>query len=158
MTGPYKQTLDTKTNVVNNITYYIVHARCERALVNLALAFDEMNRVSFLLLTPLSALPKQEIEHRAAEVATEFFQEKLTHVFSGFDPNLKSQLPADRLQALFTQVTNASGHFDHVIAAQKDRDLDFVDVLCQLQGGRVIVRVVYDFDMQINGFVITPGK
>lgn len=158
MTGRYKRTLDTKTNVVNNTTFYIVHAQCERALVNLALAFDEANRVSFILLTPLSALPKEEIEQRAVEVATEFFQEKFNDVFSGFDANLKNQLPLARLQALFTQVTNASGNFDHVIGGEKDRDLDVVDVHCTLQGGKAIVRVVFDFDMKINGFMVLPGK
>jgi hypothetical protein len=158
ITGPYKQTLDTKTNVVNNATFYIVHAQCERSLLNLALTFDDANRVSFLLLTPLSALPKSEIEHRAVALANEFFQEKFADVFSGFDANLKSQFTADQLQALFVRVTNTSGHFDHVIGGVKDRDLDVVDVLCQLQGGKAILKVAYDADMKINGLVIMPGK
>jgi hypothetical protein len=50
------------------------------------------------------------------------------------------------------------GHFDHVIGGVKDRDLDVVDVLCQLQGGKAILKVAYDADMKINGFVIMPGK
>jgi Protein of unknown function (DUF3887) len=158
VTGPYKQTVSTKTNVVNNITYYIVHAQCDKGFVNLALSFDEANRVAFVLVTPLSPLPKAEIEHRAAGVADQFFQEKFNDVFSGFDQNLKNQLPADRLQALFAQVTNATGHFDHVIGGVKDRDLDIVDVYCQLQGGKILIRIVYDPDMQMNGFMVMPAK
>jgi Protein of unknown function (DUF3887) len=158
ITGPYKQTLDTRANVVNSTTFYIVHAQCERALVNLALAFDEANRVSFILITPLSALPRSEIEHRAIKVATEFFQEKFNDVFSGFDANLKNQLSADRLQSFFMQATNTSGHFEHVTRGVKDRDLDIVDVLCELQGGKVIIRVAYDPDMKVNGFAVMPGK
>jgi hypothetical protein len=156
--GPYKQILDTKTNVVNNITFYIVHARFERSLVNLALTFDEANRVSYILITPLSALPRSEIEHRALGVVTDFFQEKFNDVFSGFDASLKSQISASQLQAFFMQVTNASGRFDHVVVATKDRDLDVVEVLCRLQGGRTTVRVAYDADMKIGGFWIMPGK
>jgi hypothetical protein len=158
MTGPYRRTLNTKTNVVNNTMFCIVHAQCEKALVNLALAFDETNRVSFILITPLSALPKSEIEHRAVEVATEFFQETFDDVFAGFDANLKNQLSAERLQSFFKQATNAAGHFDHVIRGEKDRDLDFVDVRCQMEGGKVIIRVAYDSDMKVNGFAIIPGK
>ena len=156
--GPYRQTLTTKTNVLNNNTYYIVHGQCEKALVNLALAFDATGRVSYLLITPLSSLPVTEIKHRATQVATAFFEEKFNDVYSGFDEPLKNQLPADRLQQFFSQVTTALGHFDHVVGQTKDRDLDIVDVLCQLQGGRATVRVAYDFDMKVNGFAITPAK
>lgn len=157
-TGACRQTLTTKTNVVNNVTYYIVHAQCEKALVNLALAFDDTGRVSFLLITPLSALPATEIKHRATQVATTFFGQKFNDVYSGFDESLKNQLSTERLQQLFTQVTTTLGHFDRVVAETKDRDLDIVDVLCQLQGGRATVRVAYDFDMKVNGFVIVPAK
>lgn len=158
MTGTYKQTISTKTNIVNNTTFYIVHARCEKALINLALAFDDASRVSFILITPLSALPKSEIEHRAAGIVSDFFQEKFDHVFSQFDDGLRGQLPAERLQPLFTQVTNAAGHFDHVIEQTKNQDLDFVDVICQMQGGRTNIRVAFDPDMRINAFFITPAK
>lgn len=158
ITGPYSQTLDTKTNLLNNTTYYIVHARCEKRPLNLVLSFDDANRVSFIFLTPLSALTKSEIEHRAVEIATEFFQEKFADVFSEFDANLKSQLTVNQLQSLFTQVSNASGTFGSVIGGVKNSDLDLVDVLCQLQGGKAIVRVAYDYDMKINGFVIMPSK
>jgi hypothetical protein len=37
-----------------------VHSQCEKALLNLALAFDDANRVSFVLLHAQSALPKRE--------------------------------------------------------------------------------------------------
>jgi hypothetical protein len=158
ITGPYKNTLSTRSNVVNNITYYIVHAQCDRGFVNLALSFDEANRVAFVLITPLSPLSKTEIERRAVRVAEKFLQGNFNDVFSGFDQNLKNNLPADRLQALFTQVTNAAGRFDHVIGGVKDRDLDIVDVYCQLQGGKVSIRVVFDPNMQLNGFMVTPAK
>jgi hypothetical protein len=62
-----------------------------KGLVNLALAFDDTGRVSFLLLTPLSPLPATEIEHRASQVATAFFQEKFNDVYSGFDEALNSR-------------------------------------------------------------------
>ena len=156
--GPYRQTLTTKTNVVNNITYYIVHGQCEKALVNLALAFDDTGRVSYLLITPLSALPATEIKHRATQIVTAFFEQKFQDVYSGFDESLKPQLPVERLQQFFSQVTTALGHFDHLVGETKDRDLDVVDVLCQLQGGKATVRVAYDFDLKVNGFAIIPAK
>jgi hypothetical protein len=158
ITGPYKRTIQTKTNIVNNTMFYIVHAECQKGLLNLALAFDPTNRVNYVLLTPLSALPKQEIERRATTVAKDFFEQKFNDVYSGFDQNLQSQLPADRLQGFFAQITNTAGTFDHVVGATKDRDLDIVDVVCQLQGGKVIIRVGYDPDMKTNGFVVLPGK
>jgi hypothetical protein len=156
--GPYRQTLTTKTNVVNNITYYIVHAQCEKALVNLALSFDDTGRVSFLLVTPLSPLSAAEIKHRATQVATAFFDQKFNDVYSGFDEPLKNQLPAGRLQQFFSQVTTTLGSFDRIAGESKDRDLDIVDVLCELQGGKATVRVAYDFDMKVNGFAIVPAK
>jgi hypothetical protein len=61
----YQRTISTKTNVVDNAMYYIVHAQCEKALVNLALAYDGASRISYILVTPLAPLPKNEIEHRA---------------------------------------------------------------------------------------------
>jgi alpha/beta superfamily hydrolase len=156
--GPYKQILDTKADILSNNTFYVVHAKFEKALVNLALTFDEANRVSFILITPLSALPRSEIEHRALEVATHFFQEKFNDVVSGFDATLKTQVSADQLRSFFMQMTNASGRFEHIIGGTKNRDLDVVDVLCQLQGGKAMVRVAYDPDMKVNGFWIMPSK
>jgi len=158
MTGAYKETLTTRTKIVNNVTFYIVQGRCEKALVNLALAFDDVNRVSYILITPLSARPKSEIESRAAGVVADFFAQKFDKVFSQFGEGLKGQLPAERLQPLFAQVTNAVGHWDHVISETKDQDLDIVDVLCQLQGGKTNIRVAFDPDMRINTFFISPAK
>ena len=146
------------TNVVNNITFYIVHAKCEKALLSIALAFDDTNRVSYILITPLSPLSRNEIEQRAALVASDFFQEKFDQVFSQFDESLRSQLPAERLQPVFTQVTNSAGNFDHIVSKTKNPYLDFVDVVCQMQGGRTNLRVAFDPDMRINTFLIAPAK
>lgn len=158
ITGPYKRTIETKTNIVNNTVYYIVHTECRKTLLNLALAFDPTNRVTYVLLTPLSALPKPEIERRAKKVVSDFFEQKFNDVYSGFDQNLRSQIPLDRLQAFFAQITGNTGAFDHVVGVSKDRDLDIVDVICQLQGGKVIGRVAYDPDMRINQFFVQPSK
>lgn len=156
--GPYKRTIETKTNVVNNATYYIVHAQCEKGLLNLALAFDPANRVGFILLTPLSSLSKQEIENHAVKAVSDFFAQKFNVVYSDFDQNLRNQNPVDRIQAFFTQITSASGQLDHVIGGSKNEDLDVVDVLCQLQAGKIVMRVSYDPDLKINAFFIAPGK
>lgn len=156
--GSYKEILDTRANVVNNTTFYVVHAKFEKALVNLTLAFDEANRVSFILITPLSALPRNEIERRALDVATNFFNEKFSDVFSTFDESLKTQVSVDQLRSFFSQATGTSGSFDHVIGGAKNRDLDVVDVVCQMQGGKMIVRVGYDPDMKVNGFWVMPGR
>jgi hypothetical protein len=158
ITGPYKRTIETKTNVVNNTTFYIVHAECQKGLLNLALVFDPTNRVSYVLLTPLSALPKQEIERRATKAVSNFFEQKFTDLYSDFDQNLQNQISVDRLQVYFTQITRVSRAFDHVFRASKDRDLDIVDVVCQLQGGKVVLRVAYDPDMKINALVVVPSK
>jgi Protein of unknown function (DUF3887) len=158
ITGPYKRTMETKTNLVNNATFYIVHAQCEKGLLNLALAFDAEDRVSFVLLTPLSALSKQQIESRALTVVADFFGQKFNDVYSDFDQNLQVQNPVNRIQAYFAQITSISGHFDHVISATKNEDLDVVDVLCQLQGAEVMMRVSFDPDMKINAFAALPGK
>ena len=158
ISGPYKRTIETRTNVVNNTTYYVVHAECQKGLLNLALVFDAANRVTYFLLTPLSGLPKEEIERRAAKVASDFFAQKFNDVHSGFDENLKTQITVDRLQGFFTQVTSASGVLDHVVGESKDKDLDVVDVACQLQAGKVTLRVAYDPDMKMSGFFIMPGK
>lgn len=158
ITGPYKRTIATKTTVVNNTTFYIVHAECQKGFLNLALVFDPTNRMSYVLLTPLSALPKEEMERRAMKAASDFFEQKFTDVYSGFDQNLLNQTSVAQMQAYFTQITNTSGVFEHVVRASKDRDLDIVDVVCQLQGGKVVLRVAYDPDMKINGFVVLPSK
>lgn len=158
ITGPYKRTIETKTNVVNNTMFYIVHAECQKGLLNLALAFDPTNRVTYFLLTPLSALPKQEIERRATQAVSDFFGQKFSDLYASFDQNLQTQNPMDRLPGFLSQITNTSGAFDHVIGASKDRDLDVVDVRCQLQGGKVVLRVAYDPDMRINGFFVLPSK
>jgi hypothetical protein len=158
ISGPYKRTTETKINVVNNMTFYIVHARCEKGLLNLALAFDPANRVSFVLLTPLSALPKQEIERQAVKAVSDFFEQKFTELHSDFDHNLQNQNPVDRIEVFFGQITSTYGHLDHVIGGSKNQDLDVVDVLCQLQGEKVVIRVSYDPDMKINAFFMVPNK
>jgi hypothetical protein len=158
LAGAYKDTVSTKTNIVNNVTYYIVQARCEKALVNLALVFDDANRVSFVLVTPLSPLSKGEIEQRAERFVSDFFQQKFERISSQFDQALKAQMPTEGLQPLFLRVTNAAGPLRHVIKGTKDKDLDIVDVLCEMQAGKVNVRVSFDPDMQINAFYIAPAK
>jgi Protein of unknown function (DUF3887) len=158
ITGPYKSTIETRVNVVNKITYYIVHAQCEKGLLSLALAFDPTNRVSYVLLTPLSALPKQEIERRASNAVSDFFTQKFSDLYAKFDESMQSQNSLDRMRVFFSQITNASGQFDHVIGGVKNQDLDVVDVLCQLQGGKLVMRVVFDPDMKINAFFVAPGK
>jgi len=158
VTGTYQKTLSTKTNVVNNATYYIVHAQCERALVNLALAYDGASRVTFVLLTPLSLSSKIDMEHRALRVATQFFQQDFIGTASNFDANLKAQLTVGQLQSSLMQANSALGKFDHVVGGVKDRDLDFVDVLCKFEGGNLVLRVIFDPDLKISGFVFVPHK
>jgi Protein of unknown function (DUF3887) len=158
VTGPYQRTISTKTNVLNNITYYIVHAQCEKTLINLALVYDGANRISFILITPLSSLPGSEIESQAEKIANDFFHENFAEIVAAFDTNLRNQLTATQLQSFFTQVTNASGHYQRIVEARKDQNLDFVDVLCQLEASRAVVRIAYDPDMKINGFMIVPAK
>jgi hypothetical protein len=158
ITGAYKQTLSTRTNIVNNVTYYIVHARCEKTLVNVALVFDDANRVSYLLITPLSPLSKSEIEQRAERFVSDFFQQKFEHISSQFDQALKAQMPAEGLQPLFLRVMNAAGPLRQVLKGTKDKDLDIVDVLCEMQAGKASVRVSFDPDMRISAFYIAPAK
>jgi hypothetical protein len=40
----------------------------------------------------------------------------------------------------------------------KDPNLDIVDVLCQLQGGKATIRIAYDFDMKVAGFLVLPSQ
>jgi hypothetical protein len=156
--GSYKRTTSTQTTSVNNIPIYVVHGEFEKALVDLRLAFDGTNQLSYFLVTPLSALPKRDIERMATGVASDFFGQKFSEVSAKFDATLGNQLPEGRLREIWTQATNATGNFTRPITAAKNHDFDFVDVLCQMQGGKLVVRVGYDLDMKINTFVITPGK
>jgi hypothetical protein len=48
-----------------------VHGEFEKALVDLRLAFDGTNQLSYFLVTPLSALPKRDIERMATGVASD---------------------------------------------------------------------------------------
>ena len=156
--GSYKRTTGTEVISVNNIPVYVVHAEFEKALVDVRLAFDGTDQLSYFLVTPLSALPKRDIERMATEVASDFFGQKFSDVSVKFDANLGNQLPEVRLREIWTQATNATGSFNQTIAAAKNRDFDFVDVQCQMQGGKLVVRVGYDLDMKINTFVVAPGK
>jgi hypothetical protein len=69
--GSYKRTTSTETTSVNNIPIYVVHGEFEKALVDLRLAFDGTNQLSYFLVTPLSALPKRDIERMATGVASD---------------------------------------------------------------------------------------
>ncbi|MGB9236848.1 MAG: DUF3887 domain-containing protein [Terriglobales bacterium] len=156
--GSYKRTTGTETTSFNNIPIYVVHGRFEKALVDVRLAFDGTDQLSYFLVTPLSALPKRDIERMATGVVSDFFAQKFSDVSAKFDANLGNQLPEARLREIWTQATNATGSFSRANTADKNHDFDFVDVLCQMQGGKLVVRVGYDLDMRINTFVITPGK
>jgi len=63
----------------------------------------------------------------------------------------------DHLPAVWTQARNAYGQFDQ-IASEKNSNIDVVDVLCQLKGGKIVVRVGYDPDMKINLFWVAPSQ
>ena len=84
----------------------------------------------------LSALPKEEIERRAVKAVSDFFAQKFSEVFADFGQSLQSQNSVERMRAFRNQITDNSGQFDHVIGGAKNQDLDYVDVLCQLQGAR----------------------
>lgn len=47
--GSYKRTTSTETTSVNNIPIYVVHGEFEKALVDLRLAFDGTNQLSYFL-------------------------------------------------------------------------------------------------------------
>ena len=154
----YQRLIDTKAQIVNGQALYIIHCQFQKALINVALAFDQTGLMTVFLITPLSALPKKEIEHRAIVIASEFFQKRFDEVFGEFNADLKGQSQEDRLRDIWTQATNGSGAFDHVMSGVKNGDLDVVDVLCQMQGGKKIVRVGYDLDIKISGFWVLPAS
>lgn len=156
--GSYKRTNSTKAISIKNVPFYVVHSEFERAFVDLRLAFDETNQLSYFLITPRSKLPKEDIERMAATVASDFFTQKFSDVSARFDPSLAVQLPQSRLPEMWAQITNATGTFVRTTGATKNADLDIVDVGCEMQGAKVVVRVGYDLDMKINTFFIVPSK
>ncbi len=158
LSGTYKQTLSTTASVINNTAGYIVHAKGEKGLVNLSLVFDQADRVAFFNLMPLSPLTKEQMEKKAVELVSTFFRQKFDDVFSEFDPGLQRLLTAQQLQSGFAQLINAKGDFERVKFGLKNKDFDIVDVLSQLRGGRSVIRVGYDPDMKVNGFVIGPSN
>lgn len=156
--GSYRRIISTESTSFNNIPIYVVHGEFQKARVDLRLAFDGTNQISYFLVTPLSVLPRQEIQRMAGEVATDFFKQQFSAVVAKFDSTLETQLPENKLREIWSQATSDKGNFEREVSSLKNRDLDLVDVLCQMQGGRLVVRVAYDPDMKINAFVVASAK
>ena len=156
--GPYKRTTGTKVTFLNNTPIYVVHGEFQKALLDLRLAFDVTNHLSLLTWTPLSALPRVEIEAMATAIVSDFFLKKFDKVWAKFDATLGQLIPEGNLQEIWTQATNSAGSFDHADFGTKSSDVDLVGVLCQMQGGRLSVQVGYDLDMKINTFRMFPSK
>ncbi len=87
-------------------------------------------------------------------------KEQFAKVVESFDPNMKTALPADKLEQLWKATIEQTGAFKRQLGSRstKELDTDLVLVTCAFEKGPMDIKLVYDDKKQIAGlwFVPTP--
>lgn len=158
ITGPYKRTLNTKTNIANNTTFYIVHAQCEKALVNLALAFDETNRISFILLTPQLAMDSGAGAPTLPEPVTAAKPKPLIASPPPLAPPAQKQ-PLESIAGSSSDTASASGTPARLHVSELPQSHVIYPVVSSPNlVGNVYLRAVIGADGTVKGVTVLSGK
>jgi Protein of unknown function (DUF3887) len=158
--GPFQKRLDARHNVtVNNVPTYVVQGQFQKANIDLHVAYDATGQISWFNLIPRSLVSNEDLTRRAAQVVHLFFDEKFAELRTYFDTALANQMPEPKIRDVWMQGDTVFGKLQEIKRAERDPDIDVVEVLCEMQsGGKLLVKIGFDLDLLVNSFYLAPAK
>lgn len=114
-----------------------------------------------LLTSPEKALEADDPRMKVvAEVVEQLQQKAYASVVDRFTPELQKQLPQEKLEQIFSQVTQLYGNLQQLkkcVIAKEEGSYTVTLSLLQMQKAHCLLTVTLDSDLQIAGLYIAPA-
>ena len=101
-----------------------------------------------------------DIQSRAKKIVQMLVDEKFSDISSTFDRNLRRSLTARQMRQVWNETKQRAGAFERIIdvSSTKDQGFDVVDVRCQFDAARMVLRVMFNANAEISGLWLLPAN
>jgi uncharacterized protein DUF3887 len=156
--GAFQAQISQTTRMVQGAPIYVSKSQFERYKVELKLMFDDMDRITYFRIAPISDVSPETMEASARAITDLMGQQQFKEVSTRFNEQMKEAMPADRLEASWMHVMMHLGPFKSIKLTRKDPEFDRVDVRCAFENGPMIVRIAFDPSGKIAGLWMLPAE
>ena len=156
--GAFQAQISQMTRTVQGAPIYVSKSQFEHYKVELKLMFDDMNRITYFRIAPISDVSPETMEASARAITDLMGQQQFKEVSTRFNDQMSEKMPPDRLKASWAHVMMHLGPFKGIKLARKDPEFDRVDVRCTFENGPMIVRIAFDPSGKISGLWMLPAQ
>lgn len=156
--GAFQAQISQTTRTAQGAPIYVSRSQFEHFKVELKLAFDESNQITYFRIAPISDASPESMEASASAITDLLRQQQFKEVGTRFNDQMKEKFPPGRLEASWTHVMMHLGPFKTIKSARKDPEFDRVDVRCEFENGPIIVRIAFDPSGKIAGLWMLPAE
>jgi len=156
--GAFQAQISQTTRTVQGAPIYVSKSQFERYKVELKLMFDDLDRITYFRIAPISDVSPETMEASARAITDLMGQKQFKEVSTRFNEQMKEAMPADRLEASWMHVMMHLGPFKSIKLTHKDPEFDRVDVRCAFENGPMIVRIAFDPSGKIAGLWMLPAE
>jgi Protein of unknown function (DUF3887) len=156
--GAFQGQISQTTRTVQGAPIYVSKSQFERYKVELKLMFDDLDRITYFRIAPISDVSPETMEASARAITDLMGQQQFKEVSTRFNEQMKEAMPADRLEASWMHVMMHLGPFKSIKLTHKDPEFDRVDVRCAFENGPMIVRIAFDPSGKIAGLWMLPAE
>jgi hypothetical protein len=156
VSGAFQRQISQSTRTVQGTQIYVSKSQFKNFKVELRLAFNGSNQITRVWIAPVSDLSPEDMEASAKALTDLLRQKSFDLLSSRFNDRMKAAMPRERLEASWSHVILHLGQFKSVKLAQKDPELDMVDVRCEFEHGEATVRLAFDPSGKVSGLWMLP--
>ena len=97
--------------------------------------------------------PSVDVESRAKKILQMLIEEKFSDVAGKFDRNLSRSLTPRQMRQVWSEMKQRAGVFKRIldVSLAKDQGFEVVDIRCQFEGARMVLRVAFNVNAEIGG-------
>ena len=97
--------------------------------------------------------PSADVESRAKKILQMLIDEKFSDVAGRFDRNLSRSLTPRQMRQVWSEMKQRAGVFKRIldVSLAKDEGFEVVDIRCQFEGARMVLRVAFNANAEIGG-------
>ena len=136
-------------------------SRFSKSSVSVIVVFDAMDRVEAVHFNPVLAPPPDPIlEAAARSLLANFVAGKFDDVFKTFDPNMRTQLPPERLAELSGNIARVFGTFRSVTEIHQgiEKPYTVIDMTLAYTNAPVTFRAAFDAGNRVVALHIQPYR